>query len=224
MCLGISVFRVPNPDTWIRFGDSIMICEVIHHVILCVEMHLDIRMVDKVQCTINHKWHNFISYSVFVTKIAKKFNTFTILTIYSHPQPTSSSDFENSLHIYAFPTRSTYIETAQFNSYQNPLWPSDAVWRRGSGSTLARVMVFCLTAPGHYLNQCWRIANGFLCHSPNPMSPKLLKITVGQRKKVIAVTFFRCPTVKISVPNVSLKTTLAILLPQLPGANGSIQA
>ena len=34
----------------------------------------------------------------------------------------------------------------------NSLWPSDAIWRQGSRSTLVRVMVCCLTAPGHYLN------------------------------------------------------------------------
>ena len=36
--------------------------------------------------------------------------------------------------------------------YINSLWPSDAIWRHGSGSTLAQVMACCLTAPSHYLN------------------------------------------------------------------------
>ena len=35
------------------------------------------------------------------------------------------------------------------------LWPSEAIWRRKSGSTLAHIMACCLTAPSHYLNQCW---------------------------------------------------------------------
>ena len=39
----------------------------------------------------------------------------------------------------------------------NSLWPSDAIWRQGCGSTLAQVMACCLTAPSHYLNQCWLI-------------------------------------------------------------------
>ena len=39
----------------------------------------------------------------------------------------------------------------------NPLGPSDAIWRHKSGSTLAQVMTCCLTAPSHYLNQCWLI-------------------------------------------------------------------
>ena len=45
----------------------------------------------------------------------------------------------------------TYLMT------HNSLWPNDAIWRHGSGSTLAKVMACCLTAPSHYLNQCWLI-------------------------------------------------------------------
>ena len=39
----------------------------------------------------------------------------------------------------------------------NSLRPSDAIWWHRFGSTLARVMVCCLTAPSHYLNQYWLI-------------------------------------------------------------------
>ena len=41
--------------------------------------------------------------------------------------------------------------------YINSLWPSDAIWRQRFRSTLAQVMACCLTAPSHYLNQCWLI-------------------------------------------------------------------
>ena len=37
----------------------------------------------------------------------------------------------------------------------NSLWPSDAIWWQRTGSTLVQVMACCLTAPSHYLNQCW---------------------------------------------------------------------
>ena len=37
----------------------------------------------------------------------------------------------------------------------NSLRPGDAIWRHRSGSTLAQVMACCLTAPRHYLIQCW---------------------------------------------------------------------
>ena len=42
----------------------------------------------------------------------------------------------------------------------NSLGPSDAIWRQRSGSTLAQVMACCLTAPSHYLNQCWLVISG----------------------------------------------------------------
>ena len=38
-------------------------------------------------------------------------------------------------------------------TYLNSLWPTNAIWHR-SRSTLAQVMVCCLTAPSHYPNQC----------------------------------------------------------------------
>ena len=47
----------------------------------------------------------------------------------------------------------------------NSLGPSDAKWRQGSRSTLVQVMACCLTAPSHYLNQCWLIITEVLWHS-----------------------------------------------------------
>ena len=49
-------------------------------------------------------------------------------------------------------------------------WTSDAIWRRRSGSTLAQVMAWCLTAPSHYLNQCWLIIKGVRWRSPESNS------------------------------------------------------
>ena len=43
--------------------------------------------------------------------------------------------------------------------------PSDAIWRQKSGSTLAQLMAWCLTAPSHYLNQCWLIISEVQWHS-----------------------------------------------------------
>ena len=43
---------------------------------------------------------------------------------------------------------------ASFNS----LGPSDTIWRHRSEWTLAQVMT-CLTAPSHYLTQCWLITS-----------------------------------------------------------------
>ena len=36
----------------------------------------------------------------------------------------------------------------------NSLWPRNAIWWHGSGSTFDQVKPCCLTAPSHYLNQC----------------------------------------------------------------------
>ena len=53
------------------------------------------------------------------------------------------------------------IQKFSFNS----LWLSDTIWRHKSGSTLAQVMACCLTAPSHYLNQCWLIISKVQWHS-----------------------------------------------------------
>ena len=47
----------------------------------------------------------------------------------------------------------------------NSLWPSDAIRCQTSWSTLVQVMACCLTAPSHYLNQCWHVINEVLWHS-----------------------------------------------------------
>ena len=70
-------------------------------------------------------------------------------------------------------TQNTPYNSAIWTSYGvsivvllfNSLRPSDAIWRHRSGSTLAQVMACCLTAPSHYLNQCWLIISKVLWHS-----------------------------------------------------------
>ena len=48
----------------------------------------------------------------------------------------------------------------------NLLWPSDGTRRQRFGSTLVQVMACCLTAPSHYLDECWLIISGVLWLSP----------------------------------------------------------
>ena len=55
----------------------------------------------------------------------------------------------------------------RYRDVVNSLWPSDVIWRQGSWSTLAQVMACCLTAPSHYLNQCWLMISEVLWHSPD---------------------------------------------------------
>ena len=47
----------------------------------------------------------------------------------------------------------------------NSLWPSNTIWRHKSGSKLAHVIACCLTAPSHYLKQCWLIISKVQLHS-----------------------------------------------------------
>ena len=49
--------------------------------------------------------------------------------------------------------------------YVMSLMLGNVTWRHTSGSTLIEVMACCLTAPCHYLNQCWLIAGGVQGHS-----------------------------------------------------------
>ena len=61
------------------------------------------------------------------------------------------------------------IYSSQLHSFERNMGknlPSDTHIRRHRyGSTLAQVMACCLTAPSHYLNQCWWIASEVLWHS-----------------------------------------------------------
>ena len=45
------------------------------------------------------------------------------------------------------------------------LGPSDVIWHWRSWSTLVQALACCLTAPSHYLNQCWLIIGKVLWHS-----------------------------------------------------------
>ena len=66
--------------------------------------------------------------------------------------------------------------------YINSLWPSDAIRRQGTESTLARVMACCLTAPSHYLHQCWLIISTFLWHSSEGIIMRRSEDTNQQNK------------------------------------------
>ena len=51
----------------------------------------------------------------------------------------------------------------QLSQLINSLWPSHAKWWHRSGSTLAPVMTWCLTAPNHNQHHCWLIIKHFYC-------------------------------------------------------------
>ena len=52
----------------------------------------------------------------------------------------------------------------------NSLCPSDAIWWRRSGSTLAQVMACCLAAPIHYLSLRWLLFSEVMWQSPESNS------------------------------------------------------
>ena len=76
---------------------------------------------------------------------------------------TTDWSWQTQTDLFLVPFNNQWWEcrTLSFNS----LWPSDAIWRQRSGSTLAQVMACCLTAPSHYLNQCWLIISEVQWHS-----------------------------------------------------------
>ena len=64
----------------------------------------------------------------------------------------------------------------------NSLWPSDAIKQQGTESTLAQVMAYCLTAPSHYLNQCWLVISKVLWHSSDGIVMRRSEDTNQQNK------------------------------------------
>ena len=87
-------------------------------------------------CWLQMSWHQDISnhHAGFILKIVFKFYINHVM--YLALQPLNKLSWE-----------------------VNSLWLSDAIWRHRSWSTLAQVRACCLTAPSHYLNQCWLMAS-----------------------------------------------------------------
>ena len=88
------------------------------------------------------------------------------------PLGTNLIEIRISIHIFSFTENvadeNIVCEMAAILSRErwvNSLRPSDAIWRQWSWTTLAQVMACCLTAPSHYLNQCWLIIRGVLWHT-----------------------------------------------------------
>ena len=67
--------------------------------------------------------------------------------------------FKKGIGIHHIPNMISYSLPCRFLGprFIKSLGPNNAIWRQRSGSTLAQVMACCLTAPSHYLNQCWLI-------------------------------------------------------------------
>ena len=68
---------------------------------------------------------------------------------------------KDGLYIETRPCVWSVLPLAILQYHINSLGPSDAIWPWRSWSTLA----CCLTAPSHYLNQCWLIMSKVQWHS-----------------------------------------------------------
>ena len=84
---------------------------------------------------------------------------------YTHTMAKNVGHFEWRYHVHlsdmeSLVTRGNSISNILLCNQHciNLLWLSDPIWRLESGSTLVQVMACCLTAPSHYLNQCWHIS------------------------------------------------------------------
>ena len=64
-----------------------------------------------------------------------------------------------------YPTLVDMINPTEMEWSLNSFWPNDVIWWHTSESTLAQVMVCCLMALGHFLNQCWLPNNEMLWSS-----------------------------------------------------------
>ena len=94
----------------------------------------------------------------------------------------------------------------------NSLWPSDAIWWHRSGSTLAQVMACCLTAPSHYLNQCWLIISKVQWQSPEGNLTRDASAInyYNQLENYLPKISFKSPrgqwvNVKIGLPNLEIQ-------------------
>ena len=87
------------------------------------------------------------------------------------------------------------MTAADCKSDFDSLGPSDAIWPQRCGSTLAQVMACCLTAPSHYMNQCWLIISGIHLRTISQEIPQP------------------------SITRISLKIVYLQFLSNLPGAN-----
>ena len=91
----------------------------------------------------------------------RRLNIWDILLICTQPIIKENHHY---MYIKFYPSQ---VPVTDWNGLKfNSLWTSDAIWRHRSGSTLAQVMACCLTAPSHYLHQCWLVISKVPLHPP----------------------------------------------------------
>ena len=71
----------------------------------------------------------------------------------------------------------------------NSLCSFDAIWQHRSVWILDQVMVCCLMAPSHYLDQCWLTNKSVLWYSPDSNFPwSAMKLTHWGQDKMAAIS------------------------------------
>ena len=69
----------------------------------------------------------------------------------------------------------------------NSQWLGGDIWWHTSGWTVAQVTAYCLTAPSHCPNQCWRIISKILCYSPESNFTQTLLFIIANLR-IIKIT------------------------------------
>ena len=111
-----------------------------------------------------HQWFVTIELDRCSSDIQRLAITRTNLDLLSIPHIVR---FESHYHVsFCTKLRHQYPIKCCFTIWFNFLWSSDAKWRHSSWSTLAQIMVWCLTIPSHHLYQYWLIISGAFWHSP----------------------------------------------------------
>ena len=100
-------------------------------------------------------WSSLLN--IYWSSVIRSYADFFIVNCYQLPK------LDHDIRCY---TRECYmVLTLHVAISLNSLGPSDAIWHWISWSTLVQVMACCLTAPSHYMNQCWLIISKVLWHS-----------------------------------------------------------
>ena len=104
--------------------------------------------------------HQMLQYFKFAEMSQSNTNTNIQFYLWSHTYKYKTRVFK---YKYKYTNKVTYLIIRKVQRRSS--WPNDAIWRQISRSTLDKVMACCLTAPSHYLKQCWFITSKVHWHS-----------------------------------------------------------
>ena len=103
-----------------------------------------------------------------------------------------------------------FISIPSSGKHINLLWPSDVKWWHKPVSTWAQVMARCLTAPSHYLNQCWHIISKVHWHSSEPISREILQPSITKINWKVTYLKFHLNLSGVNELNPPILATIAV--------------